>query len=46
LLDKWRYFDRYEPRLGVASLLKYLPPLADANFVLHYRLGRPEKIDR
>jgi O-methyltransferase involved in polyketide biosynthesis len=39
LLDQWGYFDKHEPRLGLAHLMRYVPPLANANFVLHYRLG-------
>ncbi len=38
LLDQWGYFDHREPRLGVYNLLHYIPPLANANYVLHYRL--------
>jgi O-methyltransferase involved in polyketide biosynthesis len=38
LLDEWGYFDQREPRLGLAYLMRYLPPLAHTNFVLHYRL--------
>lgn len=37
LLDKWGYFNEYEPRLGVANLMRYLPLLAYSNFVLHYQ---------
>jgi O-methyltransferase involved in polyketide biosynthesis len=38
LLDKWGYFDRHEPRLGFGNLMKYIPPLANGQYVLHYRL--------
>ncbi len=43
LLDKWRYFDQYEPRLGASNLLKYLPPMANMNCILHYRLEQHVK---
>lgn len=39
LLDKWGYFDRREPRLGFGNLMRYIPPLANGQYVLHYRLG-------
>lgn len=39
LLDKWGYFDHREPRLGMYNLLHYIPFIANANSVLHYRLG-------
>jgi O-methyltransferase involved in polyketide biosynthesis len=38
LLEKWGYFDRFEPRLGLANLMRVIPPLANANCILHYRL--------
>lgn len=38
LLDKWGYFDQREPRLGVFNLLRHIPLVANANFVLHYCL--------
>ena len=40
LLDKWGYFDYHEPRLGTYDLLRYIPPVANANFVLRYGLER------
>ena len=40
LLDKWGYFDQHEPRLGVFNLLRHIPLVANANFVLRYRLER------
>jgi O-methyltransferase involved in polyketide biosynthesis len=40
LCEKWGYFDRYEPRLGAASLIRYIPPLANATYILRYRLGQ------
>ena len=39
LLDRWGYFDQYEPRLGVANWMRRIPALANSNYVLHYRLG-------
>ena len=38
LLDRWGYFDDREPRVGLANLMRFIPFLANANFVLHYRL--------
>ncbi len=40
LLERWGYFDKPEPRLGAASLMRYIPPLANTVYVLRYRLGR------
>ena len=39
LLDRWGYFDQPEPRLGAASLIRLLPPLANATYILHYQLS-------
>ena len=39
LLGEWFYFDRPEPRLGAASLMRYLPPLAKGVGIYQYRLG-------
>lgn len=39
LLDEWFYFDRPEPRLGAAALMRYVPPLANGTGIYHYRLG-------
>jgi len=38
LLERWGYFDKPEPRLGGADLMRYFPPLANATYILHYRL--------
>ena len=38
-LDEWGYFDQKEPRLGIYYCLRFVPPLANANRVLHYMLG-------
>jgi O-methyltransferase involved in polyketide biosynthesis len=39
LLERWDYFDKPEPRLKIANLIRYFPPLAHATYILHYRLG-------
>jgi O-methyltransferase involved in polyketide biosynthesis len=39
LLERWGYFDKPEPRLGAASLMRFIPPLANTVYVLHYRLS-------
>ncbi len=39
LLDEWFYFDRPEPRLGAASLMRYFPPFGKGVGIYHYRLG-------
>ena len=40
LLERWGYFDKPEPRLGGADLIRHIPPLANATYILHYRLGK------
>ncbi len=40
LMERWGYFDKPEPRLGSASLMRFLPLLANMAYVLHYRLSR------
>lgn len=40
VLDEWFYFDRPEPRLGAARLMRYLPGLAKGAGIYHYRLGK------
>lgn len=40
LLDRWGYFDQREPRLGMFNLLRYIPLVANANYVLRYGLER------
>ncbi len=39
LLDHWYYFDEPEPRLGAFSLMRFIPFMAKATGVFHYRLG-------
>lgn len=38
LLDEWFYFSRPEPRLAHARWMRYIPPLAKASGIFHYRL--------
>lgn len=40
LLHKWNYFEDNEPRLGLTKMMKFIPKLANANFILHYQLGK------
>lgn len=40
LLERWSYFDKPEPRLGAASLMRFIPPLANTVYVVRYRLAR------
>jgi O-methyltransferase involved in polyketide biosynthesis len=40
LLDRWGFFDDREPRIGAANLMRYVPPLANGQCVLLYRLAR------
>jgi O-methyltransferase involved in polyketide biosynthesis len=40
LLDEWFYFSRPEPRLAHARWMRYIPPLAKASGIFHYRLGK------
>lgn len=39
LLERWGYFDKPEPRLGAANLMRFIPPLANTVYVLRYRLS-------
>jgi O-methyltransferase involved in polyketide biosynthesis len=41
LLSDWSYFDRPEPRLGSARLLRFVPLLGRGGSVVHYRLDKP-----
>ena len=43
LLDEWFYFSRPEPRLAHARWIRYIPPLAKASGIFHYRLGKTVK---
>jgi O-methyltransferase involved in polyketide biosynthesis len=40
LLERWGYFDKPEPRMGGAGMIRHIPPLANATYILHYRLGK------
>jgi O-methyltransferase involved in polyketide biosynthesis len=39
LLDAMYYFEKYEPRLGSAYLMRYIPSFAKSSGVFHYQLG-------
>lgn len=39
LVERWGYFGQDEPRLGAARLMRFIPPLARASYIVHYRLG-------
>jgi O-methyltransferase involved in polyketide biosynthesis len=39
LLDEWFYFERPEPRLGAAYLMRFFPPFGRGVGIYHYRLG-------
>jgi O-methyltransferase involved in polyketide biosynthesis len=39
LLSEWFYFDRPEPRLGSAHLMRHVPFLARGVGIFHYQLG-------
>lgn len=39
LLGRWGYFNKPEPRLGGANVIRHIRPLANATYILHYRLG-------
>ncbi len=39
LISQWYYFDEPEPRLGAFRLMRYVPFIARAVRVVHYRLG-------
>jgi O-methyltransferase involved in polyketide biosynthesis len=39
LLDEWNYFTHPEPRLARVQWVRYIPPLAKASGIFHYRLG-------
>jgi methyltransferase (TIGR00027 family) len=39
LLEEWYFFDRPEPRFGPLQWFRYIPPLAKATGVYHYKLG-------
>jgi O-methyltransferase involved in polyketide biosynthesis len=39
LLNKFNYFEKPEPRLGAAQVMRYFPSLAGMVRIVHYRLG-------
>lgn len=40
LLDEWFYFSHPEPRLAHVQWIRYIPLLAKASGIFHYRLGK------
>ncbi len=40
VLSQWYYFDKPEPRLGAFQLMRYIPFVARAVRIVHYRLGK------
>lgn len=41
LLERWGYFDKFEPRLGgAANLMRHIPLIANSTYVLRYRLRK------
>ncbi len=40
LLDHWYYFDEPEPRLRVFRWMRFIPCMAKATGIFHYRLGK------
>ncbi len=40
LLDHWYYFDEPEPRLGAFSWMRFIPFMAKATGIFHYRLRK------
>jgi O-methyltransferase involved in polyketide biosynthesis len=40
LLSQWYYFDKPEPRLGAFQLVRFIPFVARAVRIVHYRLGK------
>jgi len=41
LLDHWYYFDKPEPRLRAFRWMRFIPLMAKATGIFHYRLGNP-----
>jgi O-methyltransferase involved in polyketide biosynthesis len=39
LLEEYYYFDRTEPRLGTAQLMRYIPFFAKSTGIFHYKLN-------
>jgi O-methyltransferase involved in polyketide biosynthesis len=38
LLETWKYFDHFEPRLGIYNLMRFLPVVSGVNYIVRYRL--------
>lgn len=39
LEEVWTYFERREPRLGAANVMRFIPFLSRANYILRYRFA-------
>lgn len=37
LMEMWKYFDYFEPRLGIYNLMRFLPVFSGVNFIVRYR---------
>ena len=44
LLERWGYFDKPEPRLRSANLIRYIPPLAHATYIVRYKLSTQDTL--
>jgi O-methyltransferase involved in polyketide biosynthesis len=40
LLNRWGFFEKKEQRLGAANLIRFIPPIARATYILHYCFGQ------
>jgi O-methyltransferase involved in polyketide biosynthesis len=38
-VETWKYFDRFEPRLGKHNLMRFLPVFSGVNYIVRYRLS-------
>lgn len=45
LAETWRYFEHREPRLGAAGVMRYLPFLSRANYILRYRFCENDRTE-
>jgi O-methyltransferase involved in polyketide biosynthesis len=43
LEETWMYFKQREPRLGAAGVMRFIPFLARANYILRYRFSERDK---
>ena len=39
MIERWEYFERDEPRMGGGRVMRYIPALAHASYIVHFRLG-------